>query len=137
MEKSVRTLVNLLLTIADKHKIGAVAAIVLCMTGLFMTHQAAGGSGTWSRISHFPPDKEISGLITDSSGSPLPGVTVYVKNNKSVGTTTDLNGRYILKVPDNSTIVFSMVGFASQIRRSSPETPHGRRVRESRSPVRP
>lgn len=116
MEKSVQALVNLLLIIADKHKIAAVAVIVLCMTGLFMTQQAAGKSGTLSRLSHFLPDKEISGLITDSSGSPLPGVTVYVKNNKSVGTTTDLNGRYILKVPDNATIVFSMVGFIQQER---------------------
>lgn len=60
------------------------------------------------------PDKEIRGEVTDSSGAPLPGVTVYVKNNRSVGTSTDLNGRYILKVPDNATVVFSMVGFDQQ-----------------------
>jgi TonB-linked SusC/RagA family outer membrane protein len=52
--------------------------------------------------------------VTDSSGAPLPGVTVYVKNNRSIGTTTDLNGRYILEVPDNVTIVFSMIGFDDQ-----------------------
>lgn len=60
------------------------------------------------------PDKEVSGLITDSSGSPLPGVTVFVKNDKSIGTTTDVNGRYILSVPNDATIVFSMVGFEQQ-----------------------
>lgn len=60
------------------------------------------------------PDKEVSGLVTDSSGSPLPGVTVYVKEDKSIGTTTDLNGRYILEVPNDATIVFSMVGFDQQ-----------------------
>jgi TonB-linked SusC/RagA family outer membrane protein len=59
-------------------------------------------------------DKEVSGKVTDSSGAPLPGVTVYVKNNRSIGTTTDLNGRYILEVPDNVTIVFSMIGFDDQ-----------------------
>lgn len=60
------------------------------------------------------PEKKINGKVTDSSGSPLPGVTVYVKNDKSIGTTTDLNGRYILEVPDNATLVYSMVGFDSQ-----------------------
>lgn len=57
---------------------------------------------------------EVNGLVTDSSGAALPGVTVYVKENKSIGTTTDLNGRYILEVPNNATLVFSMVGFDSQ-----------------------
>lgn len=57
---------------------------------------------------------QVSGMVTDGAGSPLPGVTVYVKNNKSIGTTTDLNGRYILEVPANAILVFSMVGFDSQ-----------------------
>lgn len=59
-------------------------------------------------------DHEIHGLVTDSTGSPLPGVAVYVKEDKSIGTTTDLNGNYILTVPDNATIVFSMIGFDQQ-----------------------
>jgi len=57
---------------------------------------------------------EVRGLVTDSSGAPLPGVTVVVKNKISIGTTTDLNGRYILEVPDNAVLVFSMVGFDTQ-----------------------
>lgn len=60
------------------------------------------------------PDKEVRGLVTDSTGAPLPGVTVTVKNNTSIGTTTDLNGRYILEVPDDATLVFRMVGFDNQ-----------------------
>jgi TonB-linked SusC/RagA family outer membrane protein len=59
-------------------------------------------------------DIQITGLVTDSSGSPLPGVTVFVKNAKSLGTTTDLHGQYILKVPDHATLVYSMVGFGQQ-----------------------
>lgn len=60
-------------------------------------------------------NQEISGKVTDSIGSPLPGVTIYVKDDKSIGTTTDLNGRYILEVPDDATIVFSMIGFDEQV----------------------
>jgi TonB-linked SusC/RagA family outer membrane protein len=57
---------------------------------------------------------QVTGLVTDSSGSPLPGVAVFVKNAKSVGTTTDLHGQYILQVPDNATLVYRMVGFVQQ-----------------------
>ncbi|GAA4304751.1 TonB-dependent receptor [Compostibacter hankyongensis] len=60
------------------------------------------------------PDKEVRGLVTDSSGAPMPGVTVSVKDKPTVGTTTDLNGRYILVVPDNAVLIFSMVGFDKQ-----------------------
>lgn len=58
--------------------------------------------------------REISGLVVDSSG-PLPGVSVSVKGKSGMGTTTDQNGRYILSVPDdNTTIIFSMVGYEDQ-----------------------
>ncbi|NLR77034.1 SusC/RagA family TonB-linked outer membrane protein [Chitinophaga eiseniae] len=59
-------------------------------------------------------DKEVRGLITDSSGTPVIGVTIAVKNRPGVGTASDNNGRYILKVPENATLVFSMIGFKSQ-----------------------
>jgi len=54
----------------------------------------------------------------------MPGVSVIVKNKPSIGTTTDLNGKYILEIPDgDAVLVFSMVGFATQ------EIPvNGRRV---------
>lgn len=62
------------------------------------------------------PDKktEIRGTITDSSMAVMPGVSVSVKGNSQIGTTSDLNGKYILEVPAGSMIVFSMVGFGTQ-----------------------
>ncbi|MEZ2445892.1 SusC/RagA family TonB-linked outer membrane protein [Chitinophaga sp. RCC_12] len=59
-------------------------------------------------------DKEVRGLVTDSSGVPMIGVTIAVKNKPGVGTASDVNGRYILKVPDNASLIFSMIGFTSQ-----------------------
>ncbi|WP_316815695.1 TonB-dependent receptor [Pedobacter nyackensis] len=56
-------------------------------------------------------DTLIQGLVTDSLNSGLPGVTVFVKNKTNIGTTTDLNGRYSLKVPQNASLVFKMIGF--------------------------
>ena len=59
--------------------------------------------------------KEIRGSVTDSTGASLSGVSVSVKNSTNIGTTTDLNGKYILTVPsETSILVFSMVSFDAQ-----------------------
>jgi TonB-linked SusC/RagA family outer membrane protein len=56
----------------------------------------------------------ISGTVTDSKGSPIPGVSVKLKGS-TIATTTDDSGRFSLNIPDNTgTIVFSFVGFKTQ-----------------------
>src|SRR6266542_4459413 len=40
-------------------------------------------------------NNEVRGTVTDSSGA-LPGVSVSVKSQPNIGTTTDLNGKYLL-----------------------------------------
>lgn len=55
-------------------------------------------------------DVGISGKITDENGEGLPGASVVVKGTSS-GTTTDLDGKYKLTVPEESTIVVSFVGY--------------------------
>lgn len=59
-------------------------------------------------------DIEVRGLVTDSTGRALSGVSITVKDKSSIGTATDNNGRYILTVPNGATVVFSMVGFQPQ-----------------------
>ncbi|MFC3197157.1 TonB-dependent receptor [Parapedobacter deserti] len=59
-------------------------------------------------------DHEVRGTVRDTTGQILTGVTVSVKGRASVGTTTDLNGRYILNVPANAMLVFNMIGFETQ-----------------------
>lgn len=57
--------------------------------------------------------KEVRGTVRDSVDI-LPGVSVKIKGTNK-GTTTDGNGKYILDVPeDNSILVFSMVGYVEQ-----------------------
>ncbi|MCU4176683.1 SusC/RagA family TonB-linked outer membrane protein [Carboxylicivirga sp. N1Y90] len=57
----------------------------------------------------------ITGTVTDASdGSPIPGVSVFVKGT-TVGTVTQPDGVYNLSVPNDAEIlVFSFVGMTSQ-----------------------
>lgn len=60
-------------------------------------------------------DFEVYGTVKDSTGSILSGVTVLVKNMESRVTSTDLNGKFIISVPqDKTTLIFRMVGFTTQ-----------------------
>jgi len=53
----------------------------------------------------------VQGIVVDTSGTPLTGVTVSVKNRASMATSTDVNGRYVLQVPEDAVLVFTMVGY--------------------------
>lgn len=56
----------------------------------------------------------VTGTVTSASdGEGLPGVNVLVKGT-SMGTVTDLEGKYSLSVPEESTLVFSFIGFETQ-----------------------
>ncbi|HET6227661.1 MAG TPA: TonB-dependent receptor [Bacteroidia bacterium] len=57
--------------------------------------------------------QNISGVINDSKGNPLPGVNVVEKGTYN-GTTTNANGQFTLIVKEQATLVFSFVGFATQ-----------------------
>lgn len=59
------------------------------------------------------PKREISGIVLDSAGEAMVGVTVAVKDGNT-GTGSDINGRYILSVPEESTLVFSLIGYRKQ-----------------------
>jgi TonB-linked SusC/RagA family outer membrane protein len=55
-------------------------------------------------------DVPVSGRVTQSNGDPLPGVTIIVKGT-TVGTSTTVDGTFSLNAPENSTLIFSYVGF--------------------------
>ncbi|MFL5774294.1 MAG: TonB-dependent receptor plug domain-containing protein, partial [Flavisolibacter sp.] len=59
-------------------------------------------------------DRVVTGRVADSSGRGISGVSVSVKNQPSIGTTTATNGNFSLSVPSNaSALVFSSVGYMS------------------------
>ena len=57
----------------------------------------------------------ISGSVIDNTGEPLIGASVVVKGQTSLGTVTDIDGNFRLKVPsEQSVLVFSYVGMTSK-----------------------
>lgn len=60
------------------------------------------------------PPLEIKGRVTDESGNPLVGVSVSLRGNPSIGTTTDGDGNYALSLNNGTgTLTFSFVGYNS------------------------
>lgn len=58
--------------------------------------------------------KTINGLVNDSNGEPLPGVTIVVKGT-TIGTVTNFDGNFMLEIPADADILsFSFVGFQTQ-----------------------
>ncbi|SFV27226.1 SusC/RagA family TonB-linked outer membrane protein [Thermoflavifilum thermophilum] len=56
----------------------------------------------------------ITGVVRDSAGRPLAGVTVKIKDTNT-GTVTDAEGRFSIEVPDQQAVlVFTYVGYQTQ-----------------------
>lgn len=61
-----------------------------------------------------PNQLTVSGVVTDESGAPLPGVNVTIKGTGH-GTVTNVNGEYsVTNVPEDAIIQFSFIGMQSQ-----------------------
>lgn len=59
----------------------------------------------------FGQHRQISGVVKNSEGQPLGGVSVVIKNT-TTGTTTDVNGHFSLQVnSDAQVLIFSYVGY--------------------------
>lgn len=80
------------------------ACALMAISGLFFS----------AGIGH--AQETISGTVTDESGEPLIGVNVFVEGNSTVGSITDLDGKYTLAVPgDAAAIVFSYIGMSDLV----------------------
>lgn len=65
-------------------------------------------------ISIYAQNYEIKGTVSDASGSPLPGVSVVIKNTAK-GASTDFDGKFTLSnVQKGETLVFSFVGYTTK-----------------------
>ncbi len=65
-------------------------------------------------IGHAQTTRQVSGKVTDASGTGLPGVTVIVPGT-TTGTSSGGDGSFQLAVPESATTLsFSFVGYAAQ-----------------------
>ena len=59
--------------------------------------------------------QQIKGVVSDTNGVPMMGVSVYV-DGTTLGVATGMDGDYVIDVPDakGKTLVFSMIGLAEK-----------------------
>lgn len=56
----------------------------------------------------------VSGVVTSENGDPIPGVNIMIKGTKT-GVSTDFDGNYTIDVANqNTTLVFSYIGFVTK-----------------------
>lgn len=78
-------------------------------TGNTIAIQPASPNNSSSKSKGIP----VSGVITDETGNPMPGVNVLVKGT-TVGVVTDEKGKYLIDAPDkNAILVFSFIGYTT------------------------
>jgi len=66
------------------------------------------------RANPFQDNKTVSGVVISASDNqPLIGVSVFVKGT-TIGTMTDMDGKYSLNMKSGSTLVFTYIGFVKQ-----------------------
>ena len=66
-------------------------------------------------VSNAQAQKQISGIVTDQGGIPLPGVNI-LQQNTSNGVVTDFDGKYSISLQQgNKVLVFSYVGFKEKV----------------------
>jgi len=56
---------------------------------------------------------QVTGTVTEETGSPLPGVNVVVKGT-TTGVVTDADGKYSIEIADGGILVFSFIGYKQQ-----------------------
>lgn len=56
---------------------------------------------------------KVTGIVKDANGEPVIGANVTVKG-QSIGTITDIDGRFVLDAPANSVLQITYIGFTSQ-----------------------
>lgn len=66
----------------------------------------------YAQQNNLQADFDISGIVKDGTGEPVLGAAVVVKNT-TIGTTTDLDGKFILKVPQKSVLNVSFIGMVT------------------------
>ncbi|WP_346858989.1 carboxypeptidase-like regulatory domain-containing protein [uncultured Draconibacterium sp.] len=74
-----------------------------------------GTNPEFETITEVTPSTEVivKGKVTNEKGTPIPAAAVIVEGT-NMGTISDMSGNYEIKTDENSTLVFSMIGYAKK-----------------------
>jgi len=98
-----------------KYKVKKLPRVILLYLPMSVFMFVSGISTGYANPNQNPSTLTVSGVVKDKSGETQIGVSVSVKEEKTHGTITDVNGRYTLSnVPDNATLIFSFIGMNTQ-----------------------
>jgi TonB-linked SusC/RagA family outer membrane protein len=97
-------------------KLATVIALlsIIQLVGIETTSASEKNNPEQNSVTSEQKQKSISGKVSDSTGAPLPGVTIRIKGTTQ-GTVTDINGKYSFSnIPDKAVLLFSFVGMKNQ-----------------------
>lgn len=59
--------------------------------------------------------RPANGVVVDKGGEPIIGANIVVKGNTSIGTITDIDGKFSLNnIPENAVLIVSYIGYKTQ-----------------------
>ena len=86
--------------------------LLICLL-LIQPFQAAATTSEGPDLIESEADITITGTVLDENEEALPGATVSVQGTTR-GTVTDLDGKFSITVPEESTLVISFIGYQAQ-----------------------
>lgn len=98
--------------IAGKYFLPAVIALAFS-TGAMQASEKGRTSFDVESVTHSQQERELTGVVTDAKGEPIIGANVVIKGTTQ-GSITDLDGRFVLQVPENAVLQISYIGYVMQ-----------------------
>lgn len=101
----------------------AMMALLLCTGFIAMHPLAMSAKEEVSSLNVVQQQKNVSGVIKDSTGEPVIGANVREKDNPTNGTITDLDGKFNLNVTNATKLEISFIGYKTVIVDAIPGKP--------------
>lgn len=103
--------------------------VLLCIGLLCLAVQAFPQAGNQTKTI------VVSGTVVDQSNEPLIGVNITVKNVPGLGSITDINGKYTIKMEPYNRLIFSYIGYETQEILVKTETSVNVKMKEAESSI--
>lgn len=84
-------------------------SLTLCLSSFSI--QAFGSSNTDDVLTMNQQKITVTGTVVSDTGEPLPGVSIFEKENSRNGTITNIDGEFTLSTDRGSTLIFSFIGY--------------------------